>query len=299
MIQIISYSLSINNFEQDTIIGFMKKILVPTDFSDYSKKAMAVAVELASNSDAEILLLHCVVTRLDWALMSKEKREQFPETQASTEAAETMLARQAETKVFAKSKVRCIVVHGVPSEQIVWVAGKQKVDLIVMGSHGINETHEYFIGSNIQKTLRKAICPILMVKKNHKVKAWKKMVFASDFEENIRKEFNQIITLSELIGASINLLFVNTPNNFKSTSEAFKLMDDFSSHFKNVEMSRSVYNHHEIYKGVMEYCEETKADWVALVAHNRRRTPQYLIGNTETLVYYGEIPVMSINQIIR
>lgn len=274
----------------------MKKILVPTDFSDYSKKAIAVAVEIAANSDAEIILLHCVVTRLDWALMPAEKREQFPETQAATVAAETMLERQAKTKIFANSKVRSIVAHGVPSEQIIFVANKQKVDLIIMGSHGINEPHEYFIGSNIQKTLRKASCPIMMVKKNHKAKAWKKMVFAADFEEDIKKEFKPILTLSKLMGATIDLLFVNTPGNFKSNDEARSLMNEFSGHFKNVKMNHAIYNHHEVYKGVMQYCKETKADWVSLVAHDRRRRPQYLIGNTETLVYYSDIPVLSVNQ---
>lgn len=274
----------------------MKKILVPTDFSDYSKKAAATAVQIAANADAEIILLHCVVTNLDWAMMSEEKRAKYPETQASTEAAETMLQRQAKTKVFANSKVRCVVAHGVPSEQIIFVATKQKANLIVMGSHGVNEPHEYFIGSNIQKTLRKASCPILMVKKNHRLNSWKKMVFASNFEENVNKEFRQILDFSKLMGATIELLFVNTPGNFKSTPEAYKLMDDFCGHFKNTNMGRSIYNHQEINKGVMEYCQETKANWLALVAHDRRRTPQYLIGNTETLIYYGDIPVLSVNQ---
>ena len=274
----------------------MKKILVPTDFSDYSKKAAAIAVEIAANSGAEILLLHCVVTTLDWALMSEEKRKNYPETQASTEAAETMLERHAKIKLFEQAKVSHMVVHGVPSEQIVIAANKQKVDLIVMGSHGVNEPHEYFIGSNIQKTLRKASCPILMVKKNHKLKSWKKMVFASSFDENIKKEFRQFITLAKLMGSTIHLLFVNTPGNFKSTTEARKLMDDFSSHFKDVKTHNAVYNHREIHKGILEYCNEIKADWMALATHDRRRAPQYLIGNTETLIYYSDIPVLSVNQ---
>lgn len=274
----------------------MKKILIPTDFSEYSKKAAATAAEIAANSNAEILLLHCVATNLDWAQMPPEKREGFPETLTTTKAAETKLNRQIKSKVFEKIKVHSKITHGVPSEQIVSVAAKQKVDLIVMGSHGVNEPNEYFIGSNIQKTLRKALCPVLMVKKNHKSKKMKKMVFASNFEENIKKEFRQILTQSKLLGASIHLLFVNTPGNFKSTGEAHKLMNEFSSHFKNVKMSCSVYGHKQIYRGIIDFCQEIKADLIALVANDRSRTPHYLIGNTETLVYHSDIPVLSVSQ---
>lgn len=274
----------------------MKKILVPTDFSEYAQRATATAVDIASRTGAEITLVHSVFTRLDWADMTVSQRQEYPETLGLTVDAEIKLDRLKKSKLFDKVKVNSIVVHGAPYEQITKTASKIKADLIVMGSHGVNESHEYFIGSNIQKTMRQSSCPILTVKKNYKGKKWRKLVFASNFEENIRKEFQQILVLAQAMGASVNLLFVNTPSNFKSHNEAMELMEKFSKNFEGIKMTKTIYNHKELHKGVLEYCSEAKADWVALVAHDRRRSPQYLIGVTETLVYHGDVPVLSVNQ---
>jgi nucleotide-binding universal stress UspA family protein len=274
----------------------MKRILVPTDFSAYAQSASALAVDIALKTGAEITLVHSVFTRLDWQHMSVKQRQEFPETLGLTVDAEIKLDRIKASKQFEKVKVNSMVVHGAPYEQIILIANKFKADLIVMGSHGVNESNEYFIGSNIQKTMRQSSCPIITVKKEHKNKKWKKLVFASNFEENIKKEFQQIAGLAKVLGASINLLFVNTPGNFKSSADAYALMDKFISNNAEFKMSKSIYNHKELHKGIIEYCDETKADWLALVAHDRRRAPQYLIGITETLVYHANVPVLSVNQ---
>ncbi len=274
----------------------MKRILVPTDFSEYAQKASAVAVDIASKTGAEVTLVHSVFTRLDWASMTVSQRQQYPETLGLTVDAEIKLDRIKKSKLFANTKVSSMVVHGAPYEQITSIAAKYKADLIVMGSHGVNESNEYFIGSNIQKTMRQSSCPILTVKKEYNNKKWKKLVFASNFEENIKKEFQQIVDLAAKLGASIHLLFVNTPGNFKNTAQAIEMMDKFSSNFKGIRMSKAIYNHKELHKGIVEYCDQVKADWLALVAHDRRRAPQYLIGITETLVYHAGVPVLSVNQ---
>ena len=274
----------------------MKRILVPTDFSAYAQSATALAVDIAAKTGAEITLIHSVFTRLDWASMSVNQRQEYPETLGLTVDAEIKLDRLIKSKIFDKVKVNSLVMHGAPYEQITKAATKYKADLIVMGSHGVNESNEYFIGSNIQKTMRQSSCPIITVKKEHNNKKWKKLVFASNFEENIKKEFQQIATLAKALGAGITLLFVNTPGNFKNSAEANSLMDKFISNNADIKMSKAIYNHKDLLKGIVEYCLETKADWLALVAHDRRRSPQYLIGVTETLVFHANIPVLSVNQ---
>ncbi|HMQ00180.1 MAG TPA: universal stress protein, partial [Cyclobacteriaceae bacterium] len=262
----------------------------------YAQKACVLAVDIASKTGAEITLVHSVFTRLDWASMTLTQRQEYPETLGQTTEAEIKLDRLKKSKLFGGIKVNSMVVHGAPYDQITRTAAKYKADLIVMGSHGVNESNEFFIGSNIQKTMRQSSCPIITVKKEYKGTKWKKLVFASNFEENIKKEFEQILMLAKLMGASINLLFVNTPGNFKSTTESMEIMDKFSANFKGVKMTKSIFNHKELHKGIIQHCESVKADWMALVAHDRRRAPQYLIGITETLVYHASIPVLSVNQ---
>ncbi len=274
----------------------MKKILVPTDFSAYAKKALSDTLQITKRKKVEIILLHCVATNLDWSGIPPEKQEKYTETYTATKNAHKMLQDMLKNKMFKNYKTKAIVTHGIPSKQIVKIANKENVDLIVMGSHGVNESNEYFIGSTIQKTLRGANCPVMFIKKNHKNKNWKKMVFAANFDDDIKKEFSNILKLARSIGSSVHLLFVNTPENFKTTAEALKLMQNFKEQFKNAKMTIGIYNHPQIYRGIIAYCHTIKADFVALAANNRRKTPNYLVGNTETLIYQSDIPVLNLTQ---
>lgn len=278
------------------MLDTMKTILIPTDFSPSANNALRVASLIAKQAKAEIHLLHSVKTDIDWAHLPIDKRSLYPETLANIERAEQLLEKESWKPVLKGLKIHTHLVTGNTYEQILHFANKKiKADLVVMGSHGPDEPSELFIGSNAQKTMRMAQCPVLTVKKSFKGKTFKKILFASDFAENVSPSFEKILDLAKAVNAKIEIVFINTPADFKDDNTINQIMDKFIARYPGVKFTKAVYNHQMPDRGILNYSLVSKPDMISLVTHGNRHIPHYLLGVTETLVYHSNFPVLSMN----
>ncbi len=144
-----------------------KNILVPTDFSEYSDKALKQAVEIASTFKSKVYLLHVVDDGIqqcagDYCLKYEVLEALKLEIQ---KASEEKLKKEA--NVIGKSSQVDIVFDvrtGHPYEEILQEQEDKKIDLIVIASHGKTGLLKHLIGSVAEKVLRGAKCPVLLVK---------------------------------------------------------------------------------------------------------------------------------------
>jgi len=145
-----------------------KRILVATDGSALSKKAVASAIELAATCGAELVALK-VVPRYPQAYfegsipLSSEEISRI-ETQW-TESAQVQLAA-VEKAAKAKGVVSKVVTvkSDVVSDAIIAAAKKQKADLIVMASHGRKGIKRLLLGSETQQVLTHSHTPVLVLR---------------------------------------------------------------------------------------------------------------------------------------
>lgn len=137
----------------------LKKILVPTDFSESSEKAVRYASELASKFGATVHLLHIVE---NVPVMYGEGGYFTPDTFADLEAAAT---KHLETVQCGDGlDVTRHVLQGHPFVEIIRFARDKDVDLIVVGTHGRGAIAHLLLGSVAEKIVRKAPCPVLTVR---------------------------------------------------------------------------------------------------------------------------------------
>src|SRR5215510_8500395 len=141
----------------------IRQILAPTDFSEYSKQAVVHAYEFAQTFGAKLLLLHVIelpVYPVEVFLPSTEGTTLFDdlERQAHLDLARLLPAAQDGTV-----EVRCQAVAGTPYYKIIEVAGAEKVDLIVMATHGRTGLSHLVMGSVAECVVRMAPCPVLTI----------------------------------------------------------------------------------------------------------------------------------------
>lgn len=138
----------------------LKSILVPIDFSDISRKALAYAVPFAKRFGAKITLLH-VIAPLPYPseLAFAPSREGFP-----IQAVEEKLADLAKQTVDLDLLNETRVNMGEPFEVITRVAREAKIDLIVITTHGYTGLKHVFMGSTAERVVRHAPCPVLVVR---------------------------------------------------------------------------------------------------------------------------------------
>ena len=139
----------------------LERIVVPTDFSDCAKQALAYGSELAKRFGAQLHLVH--VTQPPAAVYAYAaplpEAALYPE-----EAAEKELAELEVPDADELSKVERTVLRGVPFVEIVRHAKQNDADLIVMGTHGRSGLQHMLMGSVSEKVVRKASCPVLTVR---------------------------------------------------------------------------------------------------------------------------------------
>jgi nucleotide-binding universal stress UspA family protein len=137
----------------------IKRILMPTDFSETSEEALKYAVSLAQAFSASVHLLH-VVRELGDPTEWPSPRALLEEQQASARADLSRVVERQPRGISMETIVRV----GSPFVEIVRSAKELGVDVIVMGTHGRGPVAHMLMGSVAEKVVRKAPCPVLTVR---------------------------------------------------------------------------------------------------------------------------------------
>jgi len=167
---------------------------------------------------------------------------------------------------------------------------------VVMGSHGLHGVEELFIGSHAQKVVRFSPVPVLLVKNADPELEINNVVFASDFEDEVKGAFERVLDFAQLVGSKVHLLFINTPANFTDSSKIHKKMDSFKELNPEIAESTDVYNcTYDVEDGLLLSCNRMNADVIAMVTHGRKGIIRLVRRSiTETIINYSKIPVLSL-----
>lgn len=134
-------------------VDVMKNILVATDFSARSDRALQRAVQLAQQTGAALSLVHVVDDDQSERIVTSE-----------CEAARYLLDEQsAALNTTAGVTCKTQVILGAPFAGLGQVVGDDAPDLLVIGSHRRQALRDVFIGTTAERTIRAVACPVLMV----------------------------------------------------------------------------------------------------------------------------------------
>ncbi len=142
----------------------ISKILVPVDFSEYSKMALDYAVQFAKQFNSELTLIYVIepiVYPSDFGL------GQIPINQVDFEIqsrAEEELQKLIKEKIPAEVKANYVVKTGKPFVEIINTAKECDCDLIIIATHGHTGIEHILFGSTAEKVVRKSPVPVLTVR---------------------------------------------------------------------------------------------------------------------------------------
>ncbi|WP_136667448.1 universal stress protein [Flavobacterium sp. H122] len=271
----------------------MKRILVPTDFSKHAEYALKVASQFAKKYNAEIYLVHMLELPHQGNDAVSHGHE-IPEIMFFKNAMTAKMDELMNKDYLDDIEVFQIVKLEHAFEGIMKVINSHEIDLIIMGSHGASGVKEMFVGSNAEKVVRNANVPVLVIKDEKQDFKIDNFVFASDFSDEIKKPFESVARFANEFGATLHLVNVNTPNNFRSTRTAQSLMDNFISEFKVDKYQTHIYNDVNIEAGVLHLSNDIKADLIGMCTHGRKGLAHFLNGSiSESLVNHAQRPVMT------
>ncbi|MBM9536458.1 universal stress protein [Desulfobulbus alkaliphilus] len=145
----------------------VRRVAVPIDFSENSKKAVLYGMEIAKGQQAKLYLLHIINQRLIDTMQElslKGYKEDF------LDAMKSMLQeREADLKEFTPADsmqdldIDYTIRKGKPGEEIVKFAKENKIGMIVMGTQGRTAFADVFVGSTTRTVINRVKCPVLVV----------------------------------------------------------------------------------------------------------------------------------------
>ncbi|HTI56996.1 MAG TPA: universal stress protein [Verrucomicrobiae bacterium] len=140
------------------------RIIVPTDFSSCSEEAWRLAQRLAGMSGAELVLTHVLSEAplfREGPFIMPKVREVFEAARSFADAAlEEWVAKARAEGLSARAALR----SGVAYQEIVTLAGDERADLVVIGTHGRGGIDRVLLGSVADRVVRLAPCPVLTVR---------------------------------------------------------------------------------------------------------------------------------------
>ena len=140
-------------------------ILVPTDFSHCADKALEYGKDFAKRFNAQLHVLYVVEPIETFATINCVEQSVYIDIirEVHTSATERMNKLQADLKGFGYD-AQCVVREGRPSETIVEYAKENSMSMICLATHGRSGLNHLLLGSTTEKILRKAECPVFVVR---------------------------------------------------------------------------------------------------------------------------------------
>jgi len=144
----------------DTAIE-LKRVLVAHDFSDYSELALNYALSFAQEYQAELHLLHVLPaftldeSEISWYPLGRE---------GTYHKAAHRLQKAVPPEAHLWSHIKHAVSEGHPYREILNYAERNEIDLICLGAHGAGFGMQTLFGSNVDRVLRQAPCPVLVTR---------------------------------------------------------------------------------------------------------------------------------------
>jgi nucleotide-binding universal stress UspA family protein len=270
---------------------FIRKILIPTDFSPCAQDAAIVGIEVAKRAGAEVLFLH---------LSEKGEMVSHVPRPALAKAPAALLGyeKNALNELVKKAEKEGVnafpmLVMNAGNKTILDYVLPHAVSMIVMGSHGATGIREFIWGSHTQKVVKNARIPVLVVKHVPDQIGFKNILFASEFKEGPRQGIERILDFANLWKAKLHFLYVNTEPELVTEEVATQTLHLFAAQFPGKVATESVAETNDVEFGISQFAHESGADLIAITTHEKSAIWGLFTSSiAEKLVNHQELPLL-------
>jgi len=277
----------------------IKKILIPTDFSETANKAMEHAVSMAKLLDSEITLLHVVSTFAFRVNLPEAEVDESQNARLSTAVGTKLNQIAEEIRNKEGVKVNTLISTGRIREEVVRIADEVDADIIIIGTHGVSGLREFFMGSNAFRIVSDASCPVLSVQTSNKKATFKSLVVPIDNSFHSREKLGISIRIAKTYDAVLHVAGLRShDHNDEDLNAKFRMkmkqVEDFLKE-KEVKYSIKTLFCTNIAKQTMDYAVEKDADLIVIMNEQEINDTGFFLGPyAQQVVNHSPVPVLSI-----
>lgn len=276
----------------------MNKILCPIDFSEVSLNAIEFAAKLADAHHARLVLLNVFTEEdfnqiLDTDTINKDYNEKLNLAEKKLKS----LSEEINSSEKKNGLMGCTYIFrtGKLTEKVFEVAREEKADLIVVGTTGLTGLTEKYVGSKTLRIIEDAPCSVLVVPQDQAFHKIKRIVYATDYQEEDKIAIQQAINLATVLDASLNVLHISHSESDINNA----IYNDFVEEIKSFANYKKLRVHREVFssttQGIKEYVHRENVDLLALLSKKRNFFENLFHHSvTKDLYAFSDFPFMVI-----
>lgn len=274
-----------------------KKILVPVDFTKTGHEAFHHVKYLSSKFYSEVTLMH---VRDVLPSVSVFPSLYVPQEDINNEYRRLALEKLNELKVELEeagvSNVFVQYLEGSVAQCINDYVNDEKIDIVVMGTHGSKGLTEFFIGSNAFKVVNLIDKPVMTINDKCAFSEYKNIVAPLDDSRFSRAKFPYVAELAAILGSNVEILYpvVSDEKRKQAIQNHFNQVSEFLENKGITHMARPVEGNfaHEIVK----FAEYTNADLIVMMSETESSISSMLLGSqAQEIVNHSKTPVITLH----
>ena len=274
----------------------MTTILFPTDFSKNAVHASLYAGMIARGMNAHLILLNVYSIPMATEYQIPYDVDEF--LKISKEASEEKLQEFARELIdgtgISRNKITQITNYGQTSDSIVKIAQSEGVDFIMMGTKGVSNMLDKWLGTNDQNVLEAAECPVWVIPENSPLDYPKMFMYAADFREDDDLAILKVLEIARPLGATCKVIHIHDYYELISNRTVKEIVTELSYEFvEDDDVSIKNINRQEVYEGLKTYVKTHKPDVLALAVYHKSFLSKIFDRSiTEHFVQEGNIPLL-------
>lgn len=273
----------------------IKRIAVPTDFSETANVAIVHAVDIAKRFNAELFLIHVLETGAYQGIFAPSKKSEYVELEhAQQKLQEDANKLERETGL----SVAQTVVSGRIYEEIVSAANEAEVDLLVMGTHGTSGWEEFFVGSNAFKVVTQSSSPVLSIQEAATKTELDSIILPIDSTPESRQKVKYAAAMAKVFGATIHiasLLTDDEPEIRFDFNKRIKQVTDFFDR-EAIPFTETTLVGSNLATMTMNFAESKGGNLIVMMTEQESNLTGFLMGPfAQQIVNHSKIPVLSIS----
>ena len=275
----------------------MKRIIVPTDFSDTAKNAARYAVQMANSIPGASIILYNLTDKIalgsDSSPLTENKDDRFLVLQAA------LNNLQAELNELATVPVESIVEEGSSlTDSLERYVRHHGIDLIVMGITGATRLEQIFMGSNALNVVNLAVCPVIIVPPKAEFRPIKKVLFASDLKEvSTTVPFAPIKSVLNNFNPTVLVVNVDTDHYVEVTEEYKSQRTILESKLQEYNPEFYFIRMYDFQDSISSFAADRNVDLILTIPKKHHfLTGFFKTSHTKKLAYHSHVPILAIHE---
>ncbi len=274
----------------------VNRILVPTDYSENADLALVLAVDIAKQFDAELLVVHAYHMPFTDEHMPPDMVKELLAAQ-KLRADDDMQRYAGKHRTDLKwTKVQFKAMMGFASETILDIAHTEKVDLIVVGTQGANSIEDRMFGTVTWNIIKKSDIPVIALPTHNEPVSIKNVMVPFEGTDQDYDIIGYLLGFTAKYNATLHAVhFMNDTNSYNKAL-VDKLQTGFRKEIDAERLQLHFLAEKNITEGIKKFASRNQVDMIGMVTHNHGLfSTIFHMSVTRNIALYSQIPLLAYN----